>query len=94
MKSILIENKIKEIIDQFFDEGELKENEALSYKDKLHIILSESIQALTLVTSIEDEFGIQFDDGDIDLAFFLSIEVITTKVKTYLKDKKNESVID
>ena len=38
----------------------------LSYDDKLAIILSESLQALSFVTTIEDEFNIEFDDEGID----------------------------
>jgi len=75
--------KIQQIIDNFFDAEELKKNE-LTYNEKLHIILSESQQAMSLITIIEDEFDITFEDDDIDLRLFLELNVIRQKVSQYL----------
>lgn len=50
----------------------------------LHVILSESHQALALVVSIEDEFGIEFDDDEVDLGFFTDLDVIVERVQRHL----------
>lgn len=51
-------------------------DESLSLHDKLNIIISESTKALAFITTIEDEFKIELDDDDIDLDFFLDIDLI------------------
>ncbi|KAA2215798.1 hypothetical protein [Maribacter flavus] len=84
MKLGIIQKKVERIIDDFFDIEEFEDNHELGYDDKLHIILSESIQALTLITTLEDEFSISFDDDDIDIKFFLEINTIINRVKKYL----------
>jgi acyl carrier protein len=78
-----IEAKLTEIINSFFlgDEGNAG---ALPEGEKLHILLSESSQALELVTTIEDEFEIEFDDDEVDLAFFTSFELIVERIKGHL----------
>ncbi|PRX56391.1 hypothetical protein [Flagellimonas meridianipacifica] len=73
---------VKSTINSYFP-GE--EDFELSIGDKLHILLSESTQALSLITSLEDEFEIEFNDDDIDMDFFLSVEVITEKIMSSLK---------
>ncbi len=75
--------KIRQIIDNFFD-AEALNKAGLTYNEKLHIILSESQQAMSLITIIEDEFDITFEDDDIDLRLFLDIQVIQQKVLQYL----------
>jgi len=50
----------------------------------LHIILSNSFQAASLVTIIEDEFDIAFDDDDINLDFFKSIHRIVELIAQLL----------
>ena len=50
----------------------------------LHIILSNSFQAAILVTLIEDEFDIEFDDDEINLDFFQSIHHIVELVHQHL----------
>lgn len=49
----------------------------------LHIVLSESFQALQFVCQIEDEFLIEFDDDDVDLEFFLSFKEISRLIEKY-----------
>jgi acyl carrier protein len=46
----------------------------------LHIILSESSQALEFVCSLEDEFDIEFEDDEIDIDFFSSFNTITARI--------------
>lgn len=81
MDNILIKQKIEEIINSFVDDKEL------TLKDKVHIILSESYQALNYISSIEDEFDIDFDDDDVDMEFFLNVQKVEMLVKKRLKDK-------
>lgn len=84
MKLEIIQKKVEKIIDDFFDTEEFEDDSELGYDDKLHIILSESIQALALITTLEDEFSISFDDDDIDIKFFLNIDTMINRVKKYL----------
>lgn len=83
-----ISNKlIQEIIDEFLYENPdsySTEEQELDYSDKLQIILSESIQALTFVTTIEEEFDIELDDDEIDMDFFRSVETIVKRVNNHL----------
>jgi acyl carrier protein len=65
----------------------------LTTNDKLHIILSESMQALALVTTIEDELNINFDDEDIDLDFFLEFDKMVERVGKHLAKKKGGSKV-
>ena len=81
MKEEVIKRKICRIIDSFFDSAEHDITNEIEFGEKLHIILSESIQALSLVVAIEEEFSIEFDDSDLDLRFFLNLDVIVDNVK-------------
>lgn len=78
------------IIEQLLPTSD-SESESLTIKDRLHIILSESIQALALVTTIEDELNIQYHDEDIDLDFFLDFEIMISRTLHYLQ-KENANV--
>lgn len=51
----------------------------------LHVILSESVQALQFVCSLEDEFEIEFDDDEIDLDFFSDFNTVTERVLSHLE---------
>lgn len=50
----------------------------------LHIILSESSQALEFVCSLEDEFEMEFDDDEIDLDFFSDFGRVTDCVMKHI----------
>ncbi len=53
--------------------------------DKLQMLISESVLALTLVTSIEDEFDIEFEDDEVDISFFASLDAIVNLTHKYIK---------
>jgi acyl carrier protein len=57
----------------------------------LHIILSESSQALEFVCTIEDEFDIEFDDDEIDIDFFSSFDQIVNCLMNHLQETDLES---
>lgn len=83
-----IDRKVADIIDSFFSSGgDLQgfKMEDQDHEQKLMIILSESIQALSLVASLEDEFNIEFDDDEIDVEFFTSKEIIAQRIEEQLK---------
>lgn len=80
MNKEILKEKLEAIIDRIAFAGQEEMNEQLKINDKLHIILSESSQALALVTTIEDEFDIALDDDDVNLDFFVDIEVMTERV--------------
>ena len=50
----------------------------------LHVILSESSQALEFVCTIEDEFDIEFDDDEVDIDFFSSFDHVVTCLSKHL----------
>jgi acyl carrier protein len=64
-----------------FIRQEIHIQEELTPNDKLRIILSDSVQALHFVTTIEEEFDIEFDDDEIDLDFFLDINTIIDRIQ-------------
>ncbi len=53
--------------------------------EKLRLLTSESMLALYFITTIEDELSIEFDDDDIDLAFFDSFELLAVKIEKMCK---------
>ena len=67
---------IKEITNGKYDITE-KERE----RGALYFIVTESTRATNFIVSIEDEFNVEFDDDDIDLNFFSSIERIVNLIK-------------
>ena len=77
------EQKLKTIIDGYIDADYLQVS---SYNDRLQVILGESMQALHFVTTLEDEFGIQFEDEEIDIDFFMRYETVLKRVKFHLEN--------
>ncbi len=87
-----IEKRLYELIETFGDqpldfsiEGELRR--------MLHIILSESMQAMEFVIAIENEFEIEFDDEDISIEFFLDLDHIVLSVLRSLKQKAEDDQV-
>lgn len=68
-----IQNTIVEILNELSGIDNTQEHD---YDNLLKIILSESSQALNFVVTIEDEFDIEFEDDEIDIHFFSSIDTI------------------
>lgn len=58
----------------------------ISDDEKLRAITSESMVALIFVTTLEDEFSIEFNDDEIDIAFFNSIDYLTETVDGHLNE--------
>jgi acyl carrier protein len=77
------EQKLKTIIDGYIDADFLQES---SYNDRLQVILGESLQALSFVTTLEDEFGIQFEDEEIDIDFFMSYDTTLERVRSHVEN--------
>ena len=61
--------------------------EDMSDDEKLRMITSESIVALMFVTTIEDEFSVEFNDDEVDIDFFNSIDDLTNKIQQHLSQK-------
>ncbi len=59
----------------------------------LHVILSESQQALEFVCLLEDEFDIEFDDDDIDLDFFSNFDDIAKKLLIHTNGSASKTQI-
>jgi acyl carrier protein len=49
----------------------------------LHIIMSESSQAIAFLTIVEDEFDIEIDDDDISLDNFLDYHKLISIIENY-----------
>jgi acyl carrier protein len=62
----------------------INEKDVNNERKLLHLIISDSNKALQLVTLIEDEFNIEFDDEDVDLEFFQSFDSILERLKKYI----------
>lgn len=81
-------NKIQSIIDGLFADEQyihmLLEDGTID--NKLQMLTSESMLALVLVTSIEDEFDIEFEDDEIDYSFFSSFESVVDLTIKYIKN--------
>jgi acyl carrier protein len=77
------EQKLKTIIDSYIDAEYLRDS---SYNDRLQLILGESLQALSFVTTLEDEFGIQFEDEEIDIDFFMSYDTTLERVRLHVEN--------
>jgi len=75
-----IKDQVTSIINNILKYGSDINIDDLTVQDKLNIIISESSQALELLTTIEDEFDIELDDDDVDLDFFTNIDVMIVKI--------------
>jgi acyl carrier protein len=74
LSSEILKEKIHDIAKNI-----LNDESNLPIDDKLlHVILSESSQALNFVCTIEDEFDIEFDDDEVDIDFFSSFDYIVS----------------
>jgi acyl carrier protein len=74
--------QLLEIIDSIIRDVLVKET--IEYeKEALQMILSNSRQAATFVTIIEEEFNIEFDDDDINIDFFSSLDKITDLINLH-----------
>jgi hypothetical protein len=84
--NIDIKNKVIELLNDI-TENEYKEIflGIESVNDKMQLLTSESMLALFFVTSIEDEFSIEFDDDEVDIDFFTDIDTIVNKIERHLK---------
>ncbi|MBB6499060.1 hypothetical protein [Pedobacter cryoconitis] len=74
---------LNEVIDS--DYSELNKLE-ISDDEKLRAITSESMVALIFVTTLEDEFSIEFNDDEIDITFFNSIDYLAETVDSHLSE--------
>ena len=74
-----IEQRLYELIGTFGDQP-INCSVESEVRRMLHIILSESIQAMEFVIAIENEFEIEFDDEDISIQFFLDPDHIIQSV--------------
>jgi acyl carrier protein len=82
-----MKNEIQETIESFFEQEDVREviGMDLDINKKIYSLLSESMFALMLVTTLEDEYDIEYNDNDIDLSFFSEgIDKIITLTEKYL----------
>jgi len=76
------EQKLKTIIDGFIDADFLRNS---GYNDRLQVILAESARALSFITTVEDEFQIEFEDEEIDIDFFMSYNTARERIKLHVE---------
>lgn len=53
-------------------------------QDRLQLLTSESMLALVFISSLEDEFSIEFEDDELDVNFFSGPEVVENIIKRHL----------
>jgi acyl carrier protein len=58
--------------------------ENMSPGESLQLLPTESMLALVFVASIEDEFSIEFDDDEVDITFFESIDTVVSRIEGHL----------
>ena len=75
-----LESIIKSLMVSFEDNESETISEYLQYMD--------SIRFIELITTIENEFGIEISNNDLVMENIKSIDVLTDVVKKYLKIKK------
>ncbi len=80
-----IRKKVEQIL------SELTDNEyknifvnAHTADEKLQLLTSESLLALMFITSVEDEFSISFEDDEVDINFFSSMDTVVNKINNAL----------
>ena len=81
----IIMNKLCHLTNDFLGKDLNLRNENIARK-ALHIILSESVQATNYVILIEDEFEVEFEDEEVDMDFFLSLDRIADLIGQHLKN--------
>ena len=87
MEKSTIRRKIISLLKEIFEDEknlDLIPN-SLSIDDKIQMLTSESMLALIVVTSIEDEFEIEFEDDEIDVNFFSGLNSIVEVTERYIK---------
>lgn len=84
-----IKKRLYELIETFGDQP-LDSSVEGEIRRMLHIILSESMQAMEFVIAIEEEFEIEFDDEDISIEFFLDLDHIALSVLRGVEQKEAE----
>lgn len=52
--------------------------------DRLQLLTSESMLAIVFISSLEDEFSIEFEDDELDINFFSSPEIVENIIKKHL----------
>lgn len=52
--------------------------------DRLQLLTSESMLAIVFISSLEDEFSIEFEDDELDMKFFSSPEVVENIIKKHI----------
>ncbi|WP_268225300.1 hypothetical protein [Sinomicrobium oceani] len=82
--------KVIQVIENLFNDEEFSNifNDKMSMDDKLQCLISESMYALMLVTTLEDEFDIEFDDDEIDFNFFSNMDNVVEKTLMRLQYKR------
>ena len=86
MEKSTIRRKIISLLKEIFEDEknlDLIPN-SLSIDDKIQMLTSESMLALIVVTSIEDEFEIEFEDDEIDVNFFSGLNSIVEVNERYI----------
>lgn len=67
-----------------YNEGNYSEH---TNNDLLQVILHDSIQALYFVTTLEEEFHIEFEDDEVDSFFFSDFEYLIKKIRARLENQ-------
>lgn len=80
-----IKDKVLKILTEI-TENDYKEifTENMSPGESLQLLPTESMLAMVFVTSLEDEFSIEFDDDEVDISFFESIDTVVSRIKGHM----------
>ena len=59
----------------------------MTLHEKIQTLPSESMLTLQFITYLEEEFDIEFEDDELDISFFESIEKIAAAVMNHSNEK-------
>ncbi|UKB84723.1 hypothetical protein LF887_03505 [Chryseobacterium sp. MEBOG06] len=84
---MIIKEKVINVLEEIFKEDNISHifPEDGTLDDKLQMLISESLIALQITCSLEDEFEIEFEDDEVDYDFFSSIDSIVETVQKHIK---------
>ncbi len=71
---------LNDIIEQYYPDVSLVET---TDNERLQTLPYDSMNALMFVTTVEDEFQIEFSDDEIDLSFFQDVDTLKERINNH-----------
>lgn len=90
MTSVIQPEHIRTLLTSLFEQPEFAIVLPPDYSldDKVKLLPSESMLSLYFIVALEEEYNIEFEDDEIDVTFFHSIDHITAMINNHLYQQK------